>query len=244
MSLEQRGDKFRSAFRFRGEKFRVNLKATEPMEANGCLSRQGENLRLVERGRLDVPPGTDLGLFLISDGKFEKPVELIRAVRLSELFQTYQTEFTVGAKEVITRAMEDIHMKHLTRLIGGDPLLVAAAHTGGRRSELLRARLEDIDFDAKLVLLREKKRNRDRQTFRTVDMTPFLESVTRKYLAEDHPGDVYAFCSKPNVMLDRRADVEGIPDRDEGIEVARPTRLPCLPAFLRVEPRRRWHRPA
>lgn len=323
--LEQRGDKFRIAFRFRGEKFRVNLKATEPKEANGCLARLEENLRLVERGRLDVPPGADLGLFLISDGKLEKPVEVVRTVRLSELFRTYQTDFTAGAKEVITRAMEDIHMKHLTRIIGGDtllasvtagtvqkfvdarsreefnghpvkaktvrkavatfrvvwnwayrqghvpskfpevklvfpkekqpepfrtydqiqaivarggidkrrerelwdglflnpaeiadvleyvrgrgrncylyPLLVAAAHTGARRSELFRTRIEDIDFDAKLVLLREKKRNRDRETFRTVDMTPFLESVMRKYFAEDHPGGVYAFCSKPNVML-------------------------------------------
>ena len=69
--LEQRGDTFRIAFRFRGDKFRVNLKATEPKEANGCLSRLEENLRLVERGRLDVPPGADLGLFLISDGKLE-----------------------------------------------------------------------------------------------------------------------------------------------------------------------------
>ena len=34
-----------------------------------------------------------------------------------------------------------------------------------------------------------------------MDMTPFLESVMRKYFAEDHPGGVYAFCSKPNVML-------------------------------------------
>src|SRR6266566_4003694 len=69
------------------------------------------------------------------------------------------------------------------------------------RCEFLRARVEDIDFDAKLVLLREKKRNRDRETFRTVDMTPFLESVMRKYFADDHPGGVYAFCSKPNEML-------------------------------------------
>jgi integrase len=323
--LEQRGEMFRIGFRFRGEKFHVNLKATEAKEADGCLARLEENLRLVERGRLDVPPGADLGLFLISDGKLEKPVELVRAVRLSELFQTYQTEFTVGAKEVITRAIEDIHMKHVSRIIGGQtllatvtagtvqrfvdersreqfngypvkaktvrkavatfrfvwnwarrqghvptkfpevelvfpkekqpepfrtydqilailarggidkrrerelwdglflnpaeidaalehvrrkartcylyPLLVAAAHTGGRRSELLRARVEDIDFDAKLVLLREKKRNRERETFRTVDMTPFLESVMRKYFAEGHPGGVYAFCSKPNVML-------------------------------------------
>src|SRR5207253_2371131 len=54
-----------------------------------------------------------------------KPVELVRAVRLSELFHTYQTEFTVGAKEVITRAMEDIHMKHVSRIIGGQTLLAS-----------------------------------------------------------------------------------------------------------------------
>lgn len=323
--LEQRGDKFRIAFRFRGEKFRVNLKATGEKEANGCLARLEENLRLVERGRLDIPPGADLGLFLISDGKLGKPVELVRAVRLSQLFHIYKTEFTPGAKEVVTRAMEDIHMKHLSRIIGGQtflatvtaavvqkfvnersreqfngnpvkattvrkavatfrfvwnwayrqghvptkfpevelvfskekqpepfrtydqiksilargsldkrqeqelwaglflnpseidevlehvrrkartcylyPLLVGAAYTGARRSELLRARVEDFDFDTKLVRLREKKRNRGRDTFRTVDMTPFLENVMRKYFSEDHPGGVYAFCSKKNEML-------------------------------------------
>jgi hypothetical protein len=52
--LEKRGDKFRIAFRFWGERFRVNLKATEAKEANGCLVRLEENLRLVERGRIAV----------------------------------------------------------------------------------------------------------------------------------------------------------------------------------------------
>jgi integrase len=323
--LEQRGERFRIAFRFRGEKFRINLKATDPKEADGCLARLEENLRLVERGRLAVPAGADLGLFLLSDGKLEKPVEIVRSIRLVELFRTYQTQFTAGAKEVITREMEDIHMKHLARIIGGDtplaavtagtvqqfvdvrsreqhngypvkaktvrkavatfrfvwnwahrqghvptkfpevelvfpkerqpepfrtydqiqailarggvdkrrerelwdglflnpveiaevlahvrrktsarylyPLLVTAAHTGARRSELFRARVEDIDFDAKLVHLREKKRSRDRETFRTVDMSPLVESVMRKYFAEVHPGGVFAFCSRANAML-------------------------------------------
>jgi len=323
--LERRGERFRIAFRFRGEKFRVNLKATDQKEADGCLARLEENLRLVERGRLVVPPGADLGLFLLSDGKLEKPVEVVRSIRLAELFRTYQTQFTAGAKEAITREMEDIHMKHLARLIGGDtplaavtagtvqqfvdarsreehnghpvkaktvrkavatlrfvwnwanrqghvptkfpdvelvfpkerqpepfrtydqikailarggidkrkerelwdglflnpaeiaevlahvrrktsarylyPLLVTAAHTGARRSELFRARVEDIDFDAKLVHLREKKRNRERETFRTVDMSPLVEKVMRTYFAEVHPGGVFAFCSKANVML-------------------------------------------
>ena len=113
-----------------------------------------------------------------------------------------------------------------------------------RRSELLRARVEDIDFDAKLVLLREKKRNRDRETFRTVDMTPFLESVMRKYFAEDHPGGVYAFCSKPNVMLTDGQTWKAFLTGMKGSKWHVLTRLPCLPAFLRLEPRGRWHRPA
>lgn len=59
--LEQRGDKFRIGFRIRGEMFRVNLKATEPKEADGCHARLEENLQLFERGRLEVPPGAELG---------------------------------------------------------------------------------------------------------------------------------------------------------------------------------------
>jgi len=226
-SLERRGNRYRVIVRLGGRKHHVSLKATDEKDAEACRVRLEENLRLVERGRLTVPAGADLGLFLLSDGKLEKPVEIVRSVRLAELFSIYQTQFTAGAKEAITREMEDIHMKHLARIIGGDtplaavtagsirqfvdarskeehngyPLLVTAAHTGARRSELFRARVEDIDFDAKHVLLREKKRSRDRETFRTVDMTPFVESVMKQYFAEVHPGGLYAFCSRPNAML-------------------------------------------
>jgi integrase len=323
--LERRGERFRVVFRFRNEKYHVNLKETAQKDADACLARLEENLRLVERGRLVVPEGADLGLFLLSDGRLEKPVVLARPVKLAELFAIYQKEFTAGAKEAITREMEDIHMKHLARIIGGEtlltavtagtiqlfvdarsreehngypvkpktvrkavatlrfvwnwanrqghvptrypavelvfpkerqpepfrtydqvkaildrggvdkrrerelwdglfldpaqiaevlehvrrktsarylyPLLVTAAHTGARRSELFRARVEDIDFDAKHVLLREKKRSRDKETFRTVDMTPVVERVMRTYFAEVHPGGVFAFCSRANVML-------------------------------------------
>jgi integrase len=323
--LERRGERYRIVFRFSGNKFHVNLKGSDPKEADGCRARLEENLRLVERGRLTVPSGADFGLFLLSDGKLEQPVELVRSVRLAEMFSTYKTQFTTGAKEVITRAMEDIHMNHLTRLIGdltpvstitagtvqqfvdtrsreeyrGHPIkaktvrkavatlrfvwnwsyrqgyvptkfpevelvfakekqpepfrtydqiqailargvsdprrvreiwdglflnltqvteviahvrrrtsarylypfLVVAAYTGARRSELFRARVEDFDFEAKLVLLREKKRSRERETFRTVDMTPKVEAVMREYFSGVHPGGTFAFCSAANRML-------------------------------------------
>ncbi|MFO0850732.1 MAG: tyrosine-type recombinase/integrase [Gemmataceae bacterium] len=323
--LERRGKRFRVVFRFQDQRFLAVLKTTDAKEAEACRGRVEENLRLVERGRLTVPAGADLGLFLLSDGKLEQPVSLARTVRLAELFATYQTQFTAGAKEVITRAMEDIHMNHLSRIIGGatqvaaitagtvqqfvdarsretwnghpvkpktvrkavatlrfvwnwanrqghvstkfpdvelvftkekqaepfrtydqitailargitdprrvrelwdglfldpvqvaevlehvrrrpntkylHPFLVTAAYTGARRAELFRARVEDFDFDAKLVLLREKKRSRDTETFRTVDMTPRVEAVMRAYFATDHPGGQLAFCSAADRTL-------------------------------------------
>src|SRR5262245_52897707 len=128
--LERRRRHFRIVFRFRGERYNVNLKATAQKEANACLARLEENLRLVERGRLEVPAGADFGLFLLSDGKLEQPVQLVRAVTLAEMFADYQTNFTAGAKEVITRNMEDIHMKHVARILGGDtPVTAVTAGT-------------------------------------------------------------------------------------------------------------------
>ena len=65
-----------------------------------------------------VPDGADAGLYLISDGRLEQKVEIVRTTRLAELFRAYRENFTVGAKEKITRKMEDIHLKHLLRILG------------------------------------------------------------------------------------------------------------------------------
>lgn len=140
--LERRGERFRVVFRFGGSKYHVNLKATDPKEADGCLARLEENLRLVERGRMTVPTGADFGLFLLSDGKLEQPVEIVRPVRLAEMFDTYRTQFTAGAKEAITREMENIHLNHLARLIGGDVLV--AAVTAGTVQQFVDARSREL----------------------------------------------------------------------------------------------------
>lgn len=324
--LERRGGRFRLLFRLNRAKHYVNLKTTDGKEAEGCRARLEENLRLVERGRLIVPAGADLGLFLLSDGKLDRKVEIVRSPTVAELFATYQRTFTAGAKDPVTRKMEDVHAKHLARLLGGRtpmtdvttaavqrfvdarsrethggvpikattvkkavatlrfvwnwafrqghvptkfpigelvypkerqaepfrtydqieaivarekhltkrrlrelwdglfldpgqvsevlevvrratgttwlyPFLVTAAHTGARRGELLRARVEDFDFEAKVVLLREKKRSKAKETFRTVDMTPLVERVMGEYFAEAHPGGEVALCSAPNRPL-------------------------------------------
>jgi integrase len=73
------------------------------------------------------------------------------------------------------------------------PMFCVAAHTGARRSEILRSRISDFDFQAKSVLVREKKRVKGRRTTRRVPLSGFLAKVMREWFGA-HPGGVHAIC--------------------------------------------------
>ncbi|HYT93290.1 MAG TPA: site-specific integrase [Gemmataceae bacterium] len=73
------------------------------------------------------------------------------------------------------------------------PMIAFAAHTGARRSEMLRALVTDVDFTGSSVLVREKKRARGKQTTRRVPLTPSLAAVLKDWLAV-HPGGKFLFC--------------------------------------------------
>ena len=72
------------------------------------------------------------------------------------------------------------------------PMLVFAAHTGARRSEIVRTRIADLDFDGKNVVIHEKKRVRAQTTTRRVPLSAFLIGVLKKWL-QSHPGGPYLF---------------------------------------------------
>jgi integrase len=57
------------------------------------------------------------------------------------------------------------------------PMCVMAAHTGARRSEMLRAERQDVDFEAGIITLREKKRVRGKVTTRRVPMSTRLKNA-------------------------------------------------------------------
>jgi hypothetical protein len=86
-------------------------------EARSCLDRLEESLRFVDRGLLEVPPGTDLGRFLVSAGKLNGKPALNAPLTLGELLGRYQTEHPDGVKESSTRSTEKIHIAHLLRII-------------------------------------------------------------------------------------------------------------------------------
>jgi integrase len=80
-----------------------------------------------------------------------------------------------------------------------------AAYTGARRSEILRSRVEDLDFDAGTITIREKKRDRTREmTFRSVPMSTGPKDVLRTWLQAEHPGGPYTICGQGGRPLTRQ----------------------------------------
>ena len=79
------------------------------------------------------------------------------------------------------------------------PFVCAAAHTGARRSELLRTQIADVDFSGNTILLHEKKRSREKRTTRRVMITPLLGQVLREWL-EVHPGGPWLFAQNAKLV--------------------------------------------
>lgn len=77
------------------------------------------------------------------------------------------------------------------------PMFVMAARTGARRSEILRSQPEDFDFHGKTVTLREKKKDKDKMTFRVVPLHPSLAEAMKAWL-KDYPGGGFTVCREAN----------------------------------------------
>lgn len=83
------------------------------------------------------------------------------------------------------------------------PMFVFAAHTGARRSEMLRVRLHDVDFKGNTALLHERKRSKGKRTTRRVPLSATLKRVLREWLKE-HPGGEYLFCHGGEVARSKK----------------------------------------
>ena len=92
------------------------------------------------------------------------------------------------------------------------PMVVMAAHTGARRSELIRSRL--ADFDDESVVIRERKRSKTQHTVRRVSLSPVLKDVMREWF-KVHPGGPYTF-AMPKVAHSKAKRMSAQPiTRDE-----------------------------
>jgi integrase len=108
------------------------------------------------------------------------------------------------------------------------PAVCFAAHTGARRSEVLRVRVHDVHLAGETVVIHEKKRAKGRRTTRRVPLSPFLVGVLRDWLSR-HPGGPYLFCHAAEVFRSKkRSKTTG--HRDEKV---RPTSLKGRMATVR-----------
>jgi integrase len=75
------------------------------------------------------------------------------------------------------------------------PMVLMAAHTGARRSEILRSLVQDFDLQSNVVVIHEKKRSKGRRTTRVVPISPLLSNVVSEWL-KTHPRCKYMFCQR------------------------------------------------
>lgn len=325
---------FHVCFRLGNRKFKRSLRTKHDRQANACCLRLEENLRLVELGRLEIPPGIDIPAFLLSDGKLNGKPEVPKSMTISKLFSEYRDSLPLDSLEAETLRIAKIHTGHIEQFFGKQfqieklaqqdlqdyvnhrskqpghrgkplstvtikkelstfstvwswamtkgytksvfpskglrfpktsekppfqtwseierqiklggltdieqaelwdclflgvaeidellsfiqqharysflyPMAVMAAHTGARRSELVRSRVGDTNFHAGTVLIREKKRVKGRRTVRIVPLSAKLSEMMAEWFQAKRVS-AYAFPSEFKCQRERKSR----PDED------------------------------
>jgi len=90
------------------------------------------------------------------------------------------------------------------------PMFVFAAHTGARRSEMIRSKLSDLDFERNLVTIHERKKSHDKRTTRQVPMSPLLRATLEQWV-KDHPGGDFSFTPGTHVFRSKKDRSKCIP---------------------------------
>lgn len=322
---DEKSGNFRIGLRCCGTRLHKSLKTRDAKKALTILATIRETAHDLERGRIELPPGTDLWEFLKTGGRRNQKFEAPETTTLEDLFKWYFDQLPDNSKESNTLKTERIHVKHLLRILGPRkqtslltgadlqgyvnsrarekrfgraisrktiekelatfrmvwglainhgkmkngkpigkdvklifpkgkekppfqtwdeiektiarggltekekrelwdclflsreqvaelleftrekktrtdyffPLMVFVAHTGARLSEVMRARVEDFKLDDMEVLLREKKRDKTKTTFRRVPMSKLLAQTMREFF-KIKPEGVYAICREPH----------------------------------------------
>jgi integrase len=83
------------------------------------------------------------------------------------------------------------------------PMFVFAAHTGARRSEMLRSKISDLDFDRGIVTIHERKKSHDKRTTRQIPMSPLLRETMEKWV-KGHPGGDFTFTPGTHVFRSKK----------------------------------------
>ena len=118
--------------------------------------------------------------------------EIEHRIKLGGLSDDYQKELWEGLYLTSTEIEQVLdHVEQAARHPAIYPMLLLAAHTGARRSEILRTEISDFDLTNNTVRLRELKRSRGKRTMRSVPLSGRLQRVIQEWLTKTD--GIYAF---------------------------------------------------
>ena len=119
---------------------------------------------------------------------FQTFEEIERRIARGKLTQAQQEDLwdcLFFTTEESSRVLDHIKANALHPFIY--PMVLTAAHTGVRRSELIRMEVQDIDFEAGMITIRERKRAKGKRTSRSVPMSSQLRTVLVAWLNPFRP---------------------------------------------------------
>ncbi|MEO8496321.1 MAG: hypothetical protein ABI614_14730, partial [Planctomycetota bacterium] len=114
---DKRTGRYLILFRYSGRQFQRGLKTTSRKAADAARARVDETIRLLERGRLEIPDDADPATFIHLDGTQTKKPATRKQLTLGELLQTYDEGRIERVKEDTTITTERIHLKHLRKYL-------------------------------------------------------------------------------------------------------------------------------
>ncbi len=119
---------FHISFRFAGKKYKRSLKTTSERAAQLKQLRLEDTIQKVESGWLELPPGADLPVFLLTEGKCSsQKIEVVPPVpaeepvmpwKLGQVFELYVDALPANSLEETTVATMRIHQRHFERKLG------------------------------------------------------------------------------------------------------------------------------
>lgn len=132
--------------------------------------------------------------------KYPKGEEKSPFMTYAEVQKRAQTASTAEAADLwesVFLSLDEINelltsVKRQARQPSVYPMFVFAAHTGARRSEIIRSRPLDVDFDENAITVHERKRSHDKVTTRRVPMSPLLRETMQQHI-QSHPGIASTF---------------------------------------------------
>jgi len=143
---------------------------------------------------LKYPKATEKPPFL----SFPEVEELTRGMKEAEADELWEAVY-LPIEDIVAmlKHVEDVGLPFVY------PMFCFAAHTGARRSEIIRARVSDVDLKNGYVTIRERKKAHDRKTTRRVPISAALHLVLSDWLAH-HPGGDALFCHSSEVARSKK----------------------------------------